>query len=78
MIDNKISYIYCNKEYDSLKKIKLEVENSIGKLIDSANLISPKDRIIAYDMIINNKELLVHLLTEYYAEDGKQKNILDL
>jgi hypothetical protein len=86
-IVTKTVYSYNGVDYSSLYKVKLEVENSIGALIDSIHPRLPsKQALAAYELLTRHstREKLVKLLqVEHDIEDECCKtisgtNVLDL
>jgi hypothetical protein len=77
-------YRFEEKEYDCLKSVRRQVENEIGKIIDSAQIrLPPKDRLAVFDAIIKNHKRLHDLLSvEFTRDEGDIQpeviNILDM
>ena len=77
-------YRFEGKEYNSLKSVRIQVENEIGAIVDSASVpIAPRDRLAIFEAIAKNRKRLQALLSVEYTrgEDDIQPeavNILDL
>lgn len=74
-------YKFDGKEYDSIPKVKTEIENRIGAIIDKMNL-PLKARLKMLEVIVSHKAELCKLLEvthEFHTSEGyKEKNVLDL
>ena len=76
-------YKFDGMEFDSLPKVKTEVENRIGKIIDKVPLLSFKQRLDLLHVLSNNKSELSKLLSVTFQTDTSELhntiiNILDL
>lgn len=77
-------YKFDGKEYDLLPAIKTELENRIGKIIDSVEPpLTAKQRLALLKVIIKNRNELVKCLTVTYDAEpdtlhGDNRNILDI
>jgi len=88
VIKTMVRYQYEGKEFNDLSKVKKEVENSIGAIIDQFDLpsirLTPKQRLHILEVISNNKKGLRALLNVTFEVEGDHfgqdynKNILDL
>lgn len=76
-------YKFQGKEFDSLDKVKTEIENRIGSIIENADVtLNPKQKLNLLKAIIDNKKDLANLLTVTYDVHSsltgyQEKNILD-
>lgn len=76
---------FDGKEYDNLPKVKTEVENRIGTILDQLNpRLTPKQAIQMLEIIVREKAKLHDLLNVTFEVEGEtalsgyDKNILDL
>lgn len=77
-------YRYKGKMYPNLKEIQQEVENKIGKIIDSIPAtLHPGDKLKIYAALVENRKELVDLLSVTITDDsdpeaGYKPNILEM
>lgn len=77
-------YKFEGVEYPSLAKVKTEIENQLGAIIDKMDVnLTPKQRLNILAAMTKDKKQIVKLLTVEFNNasndlQGDYKNILDL
>ncbi len=84
-VRTKTTYLALGAEYRTLEKVKEAIENRLGRIIDAVegkhgNNIGPTVSLNMLKAIVDNKKLIVELLTTEIDKDGVDiyVNVLDL
>lgn len=77
-IKTKTTYLFNGKEFNSVSKVRQEIESFIGsKILDNLPDVKIKDRLKLLELIIDHRLSLVSMLSSSIEIDNDEYNVFN-